>query len=249
MNNLRFWKYLSDFWDSFKDKGLFDTVWDSFHDVIVDLRKFLFQTNLNKGLDHATPCLTMDWASVVLSDANLLDGTMDTYKILYDGTADIPTLQDKISDPVNTYVLGVDYEITGTNLTWTSPTKPVPLGISLWCEEINIYGHHLRDTFGDYVGEDAIDSQEYLNLITGLMNSYWFGPDIRHIRNGLNIILGGSFILEEGLVVSLSETEMNVKTSTGMMVSNLQQMMFCSQSKPFSIRLSMQPPSEPPFPR
>lgn len=217
MSDRTFWKYLSNFWDSFKDKGLFNVVWDAYYDIANDLRRYLFQTNLNKGLGYAQASVNFDWVTVILSEGNLKEGTTDTYQVLSEGTAEILTLQDKVDNPTNMYLNGTHFTIDGTYLTWID-SDPAPEGVILWCETIKMYGSHLQSTFGNYVGEDAVDSNEYLNLITGLMNSYWMGPEIRHIRNGLNIILGGEYITSEGMVISQDDTVMELNTSDGVVV-------------------------------
>ena len=207
------WKYLSNLWDSFADKGLFEKVWEAYEDVMQSVRSRLFEVNLAKSIDFIEPAKVLEWSVFLLNEHNLV--SEGVYSIVGSGTIEIDKIQDGIDEPENIYYHGVDYTISGTELTWLSITEenPVPVDIELWAVDARVYGTQVYDNFGILVGEEAADSGEYLNMVKGLMHAYWMGPEIRHIRNGLNIILRGPFFEETGTVSFVDEINGVVKSN------------------------------------
>ncbi len=211
---MNYWKHISNFWDSFKERGLFESIWDSFQVALDNLRLYLFQVNLEKGIEEASPGSVIKWASLMLSDSNLVDGTTEDFKIVEEGTASIPVLQDRIQNPLNVYKQDIDYQINDGVLKWIG-SSDIPKDVMLWAEKAYIYDKSISMTYGVLVGEDAVDSDEYLRLVKGMMHSYWMGPEIRHIRNGINIILGGPYCIEGGTVSRVDGNFMDIVSDSG----------------------------------
>ena len=194
------WEFLSNLWDSFLNKGLFEHIWAAYEEVLGSVRRNLFQANLAKGIELASPYQIIDWGVFKLNEDNM--ASEGVYEILKTGTIEINQFQDGIEYPENVYYNNIDFAIDGIELTWLNITEdhPVPVDVDLWAVNAKIYDTRIAKNFGVLVGEESQDSHAYLEAVKGLMHSYWMGPEIRHIRNGLNIILEGQYFQESSVV-------------------------------------------------
>jgi len=220
------WQYISNAWDSFADRPLFEAVWSGYERVVGGIRKIYFQTNLDKGIDTISPHLAVDWYlvhlnsdnEIVVEDTPAIGETPAVTHIEYDiyngEGISIPTLRDGVDTFENEYLDNVHYTVSDSQIRWIVP-EDYPLDVDLWCPEAKLYDKRIYNRFGVLIQEEAMDSEAYLETVRGILWAYWQGPSIVAIRNAINIILGGQYYNKAGIISVVAATEIKVNHPDG----------------------------------
>lgn len=207
-NGFTFWDIMSDAWNYYQDKDMFEQLWDVYGRALYSPQIQLYQADAGKGLASVGVYTRYVWINFTINQSTHISGL--TYSLDNESVISIPTLRNGIDEYTADYTNGIDYTHGETTITWLSS---VPDSTVLWAPELYKNENRLANNYGILVQEQLPDSSEYLNAINGMFYAYWNGPTARNIRNSLNIFFGLPYVDTDGIVVQQDSTSVTIKRS------------------------------------
>lgn len=132
--------------------------------------------------------------TVVTSSAwSYLDPTFSTRVV------SVPRIQDQITSPNVLLTEGTDYYVVDSVVLFQEPPAA-----SLWAEYVAYDEEYIYKNFGVNVGLTDVSSDQYKARVRGLYYSYWQGPTVTAIRQGVHILAGLPIAERSGTVESVN---------------------------------------------
>ena len=110
------------------------------------------------------------------------------------------------------------YNVTRTNIDNTTDIVLVSTGaqgvinntitttlvpqITMWGVDVRVDNQDLYNSFGRIINQKDYSSEVYRNLIRGIMQLYVFGPTLKRLQSGLNVVAGLPVIASDGEVLT-----------------------------------------------
>lgn len=207
MSNFSFWDIMSDSWDTFEDRELFEKLWESYSTCHYAVMLELYQTDIAKSVNHIRVNTRHVWLSFTFNSTTLTSGL--TYTLEDDEIVDIPVLRNGIDQYTLEYAAGTDYTVSTGSIEWLSSA---PEAETLWAPSVEKDENRISNNWGSLVQEELGDSTAYLNALQGMIYAYWNGPTMRGVRNGLGLFYGLPSATKAGTVFSLDSTSVTIKS-------------------------------------
>lgn len=202
-----FWDSMSDAWDSFEDRAMFERLWVAYGRSWYTTQLAMFQADFGKSIDYILPWTKYVWIKFTFDSTTLIPGSSWAYDTDDSAIISIPYFQDGITSYTVRRAEGTDYTVGDGFIDWHNE----PDSTEMWAPIIYKDEKRIYNNWGILIGEESGDSSAYLNAVRGAIYSYWNGPTKRDIRNGLNVFYGLGFIDKPGTVFSVDSTSIEVK--------------------------------------
>lgn len=111
----------------------------------------------------------------------------------------VPRIQDRVTNPDVLLTEGTDYYVVDSVVLFQEPPA-----FSLWAEYVAYDENYIYENFGVNVGLTDISSDQYKARVRGLYYSYWQGPTVTSIRQGVHILAGLPIAEKPGTVEAIN---------------------------------------------
>lgn len=136
------------------------------------------------------------------------------YQVQYDSIVNIPTLQTKIREETEGYLIIreiEDYEVNSQGLLCFK-SEPAE---KLWARKTMVNKETPWHNFGFLMGIHQENSPGYLNVLQGLWYSFWTGPTPSNVRNSLYLLFGLPTAQEDSTVTKITDNNIETLSEDG----------------------------------